>query len=156
MHCNRQYSCYCSWKLISPYQTEILKFGRMQHVKFIAWNKWKIWKPKQNEITATVHYYHTTYCSCSCLVDSVHECFTATNSHLYMSQHQASLKHENLTLSYHSYASLLPQNNLQLQIKYYFHWQIHNIESKRSYYLRNSCLGNYVGLVFGLGWEKEK
>jgi len=28
-----------------------LKFGRMQHMKFIAWNKWKIWKPKQYEIT---------------------------------------------------------------------------------------------------------
>jgi len=26
----------------------------MQHVKFIAWNKWKIWKPKQHEITATI------------------------------------------------------------------------------------------------------
>jgi len=26
----------------SKHQTETLKFGRMQHVKFIAWNKWKI------------------------------------------------------------------------------------------------------------------
>ena len=33
---------------------ETLKFGRMQHVKFIAWNKWKIRKPKQCEITATI------------------------------------------------------------------------------------------------------
>jgi len=26
----------------------------MQHVKFIAWNKRKIWKPKQYEITPTL------------------------------------------------------------------------------------------------------
>jgi len=26
----------------------------MQLMKFIAWNKWKIWKPKQYEITATL------------------------------------------------------------------------------------------------------
>jgi len=26
----------------------------MQHVKFIAWNKRKIWKPKQYENTATL------------------------------------------------------------------------------------------------------
>jgi len=28
-----------------------LQFGWIQHMKFIAWNKWKIWKPKQHEIT---------------------------------------------------------------------------------------------------------
>jgi len=37
-----------------------------------------------------------------------------TDLHLQISQHQASLKHENCTLSYHSYATLLPQNILQL------------------------------------------
>jgi len=26
----------------------------MQHMKFIAWNKRKIWKPKQYEITPTL------------------------------------------------------------------------------------------------------
>jgi len=26
----------------------------MQHMKFIAWNKWKTRKPKQYEITATL------------------------------------------------------------------------------------------------------
>jgi len=26
----------------------------MQHMQFIAWNKGKIWKPKQYEITATL------------------------------------------------------------------------------------------------------
>jgi len=38
----------------SQLQIETLKFGRMQHVKFIAWNKWKTWKYKQYEITATL------------------------------------------------------------------------------------------------------
>jgi len=27
------------------HQIETLKFGRMQQVKFITWNKWRIWKP---------------------------------------------------------------------------------------------------------------
>jgi len=31
----------------------------MQHVKFIAWNKWKIWKPKQYEITSTLLPHNT-------------------------------------------------------------------------------------------------
>jgi len=26
----------------------------MQHMQFIAWNKWQIWKPKQYKITATL------------------------------------------------------------------------------------------------------
>jgi len=30
--------------------------------------------------------------------------------HLQISQHQARLKHENFTVSYHSYPTLLPQN----------------------------------------------
>jgi len=38
-----------------------------------------------------------------------------TDLHLQISQHQPSLKHENVTLSYHSYTTLLPQNILQLQ-----------------------------------------
>ena len=40
--------------ITSQHQIETLKFGRMQRVKFIAWNKWKMWKPKQYEITATI------------------------------------------------------------------------------------------------------
>jgi len=31
---------------------ERLKFGRMQRIKFIAYNTRKIWKPKQYKITA--------------------------------------------------------------------------------------------------------
>jgi len=38
--------------------------------------------------------------------------------HLQISQHQASVKHENFTLSYHSYTALLPQNILQLQLHF--------------------------------------
>jgi len=38
-----------------------------------------------------------------------------TDWHLQISQHQASLKHENFTLSYHSCTTLLPQNILQQQ-----------------------------------------
>jgi len=37
---------------------------------------------------------------------------------LQISQHEASLKHENFTLSYHSYTTLLPQNILQLQLHF--------------------------------------
>jgi len=36
------------------HKTEALKFGRMQLVKFITWNKWKIRKPEEYEITATI------------------------------------------------------------------------------------------------------
>jgi len=39
-----------------------------------------------------------------------------TNSHMQISQHQASLKHENFTVSYHNYTTLLPQNILQLKL----------------------------------------
>jgi len=41
-----------------------------------------------------------------------------TDLSLQISQHQASLKHENFTLSYHSYTTLLPQNILQLQLHF--------------------------------------
>jgi len=43
-----------------------------------------------------------------------------TDLHLQISQHQVSLKHENFTLSYHSYITLLPQNILQLQLHFSF------------------------------------
>ena len=66
----------------SQHRIEKLKFGRMQHVKFIAWNKWKIWKLKYYEITAALPPYHTKYYSCSYMVNCIHEYFTATDSHL--------------------------------------------------------------------------
>jgi len=84
----------------------------MQYMKFIVWNKRKIWKPEQYEITPTL-LPHNSY---SYVVYSVHEYFAETDSHLQISQHQASLKHENFTVSYHSHSTLLPQNILQLQL----------------------------------------
>ena len=38
--------------------------------------------------------------------------------HLQISQHQARLKHEDFTVSYHSYPTLLPENILQLQLHF--------------------------------------
>jgi len=72
-----------------------------------------------------LHYYHTTYYRCSYVLNSIHEYFAVTDSLLQISQHQASLKHENLTVSfYHSYTTLLPQNILQLQL--HFSWTLRN------------------------------
>jgi len=67
-----------------------------------------------NSIKSQLHYHHATYQSCSCVVNFIHEYFMETDLHLQISQHQARLKHENYTLSYHSYTTLLPQNILQL------------------------------------------
>jgi len=58
-----------------------------------------------NSMKSQLHYYHTTYYSCSYVVNSVHEYFTATDSRLQISQHQASFKNENFTVSYHSHAT---------------------------------------------------
>jgi len=67
-----------------------------------------------NSIKSQLHYHHATYQSCSCVVNFIHEYLMETDLHLQISQHQARLKHENYTLSYHSYTTLLPQNILQL------------------------------------------
>jgi len=88
----------------------------MHHMQFIAWNKRKIWKPKQYKITVT--FPPRNIYSCSYVVNSIHEYFMETDLHLQISQHQASLKHENFTVSYHSYPTLLPQNILQLQLHF--------------------------------------
>jgi len=108
-------------------------------MKFIAWNKRKTWKPKQYEITAELRYYHTTSYSCSYVVNSVHEYFAVTDSHLQISHHQASLKHENFVVSYHSYTTLLPQNILQLQL--HFSWTLYNFNNLMFTKLR------WVGIV---------
>jgi len=71
----------------------------MQHRKFITSNKRKIWKPKEYEITATLLPHNTLAYSCSYIVNSVHEYFAVTDSHLQISQHQATFKHENFTVS---------------------------------------------------------
>jgi len=39
---------------ISQHEIEAIQFGRMQQIQFIAWNKRKVWKPKQYKITATL------------------------------------------------------------------------------------------------------
>jgi len=41
-----------------------------------------------------------------------------TDLHLQISQHQARLKHENFTVSYLSYPTLLPLNILKLQLHF--------------------------------------
>jgi len=75
-------------------------------------------KTKEFEITATLLPHNTLAYSCSYIVNSVHEYFAVTDSHLQIPQHQASLKHENFTVSYHSYTTSLPQNILQLQLHF--------------------------------------
>jgi len=75
-------------------------------------------KRKEYEITATLLPHNTLAYSCSYIVSSVHEYFAVTDPHLQISQHQASLKHEIFTVSYHSYTKLLPQNILQLQLRF--------------------------------------
>ena len=71
-----------------------------------------------NSMKSRLDYYRTTYYRCSYIVNSVHEYFAVTDSHLQISQHQASLKHENFTESYHSYTTLLPQNIVQIQLHF--------------------------------------
>jgi len=71
-----------------------------------------------NSRTSQLHYYYTTYYSYSYVVNSVHEYFAVTHSHLQIVQHKTSLKDANFTVSYHSYTTLLPQNILQLQLHF--------------------------------------
>jgi len=71
-----------------------------------------------NSINSQLYYHHATYYSCSYVFNSIHEYFVETDLHLQISQHQARLKHENFTVSYHSYPTLLPQNILQQQLHY--------------------------------------
>ena len=49
-----------------------------------------------NSVKSHLHYYHTAYYRCSYVVNSVHEYFAVTDSHLQISQHQACLKHDKL------------------------------------------------------------
>jgi len=55
--------------------------------------------------------------------------FLSTDLHLQILQHQARLKHENFTVSYHSYPTLLPQNILQLRL--HFNCAFYNINNLR-------------------------
>jgi len=85
-------------------------------MQFIAWNKRNY--ENLNSIKSQLHYYHATYYSCSYVVNSIHEYFMETDLLLQISQHQARLKHNNFTVSYHSNPTLLPQNILQLQLHF--------------------------------------
>ena len=71
-----------------------------------------------NSTKSQLHYNHATYYSCSHVVKSIHEYFNETDLHLQISQHQASLKPESFTVSYHSYPTLLTQNILLLQLHF--------------------------------------
>jgi len=73
---------------------------------------------RKNSNMRLIHANTATYHSCSYVVNFIHEYFMETDLHLKISQQQASLKHENFTLSYHSYTTLLPQNILQLQLHF--------------------------------------
>jgi len=64
-----------------------------------------------------------------------------TYLHLQISQHQASLKHENFTLSYHSYTTLLPQNILQLQLHFSCRPTLYSISNLRFTKIRVSWNG---------------
>jgi len=92
-----------------------------------------------NSIKSQLHYHHATYYSCSYVVNFIHECFMETDSHLQISQYQASLKHENFTLSYHSYVTLPPHNILQLQL--HFSCTLYSINNLRFTKIRVSWNG---------------
>jgi len=51
-----------------------------------------------------------------------------TDLHLQISQHQARLKHENFTVSYHSYPTLLLLNILKLQLHFSYTLQHQQFE----------------------------
>jgi len=65
-----------------------------------------------------------------------------TDFHLQISQHHASLKHENFTLSYRSYTTLLPQNILQLQL--HFSGTLYSINNLRFTKIRVSWNGELL------------
>jgi len=62
-----------------------------------------------------------------------------TDLHLQISQQQGRLKHENFTVSYHSYLTQLPQNILQLQL--HFSCALYTINNLRFTKIRVSWNG---------------
>jgi len=94
-----------------------------------------------NSIQSQLHYHHAAYCSCSYVVNFVHEYFLETDLHLQISLHQARLKHENFTVSYYSYLTLLPQNILQLQL--HFSCTLYSINNLRFTKIRVSWNGEF-------------
>jgi len=109
----------------------------MQHMHFIAWNNGKY--ENLNNIKSQLHYHHATYYGCSYVVSSIHKYFMETDLHLQISQHQARLKHENVTVSCQNYPTLLPQNILQLQL--HFSCTLYSINNLRFTKIRVSWNG---------------
>jgi len=79
------------------------------------------------------------YYRCSYVVNFVHEYLLETDSHLQISQSPAILKHENFTVSYHSYNTSLSQNILQLQL--HFSCTLYSINNLRFTKIRVSWNG---------------
>jgi len=92
-----------------------------------------------NSMKSHLHYHHTTHYSCSYVVNFIHEYIMETGLHLQISQHQASLKHENFALSYHSYTTLLLRNISQLQL--HFRCTLYSIKNLRFTKIRVSWNG---------------
>ena len=128
---------YCSWKL---------------HFTALDWSN-KIWQDATcnslhepngkhenlNSLKSQLHCHHAAYYSCHYVVNFIDEYFMETDLHLQISQGQASLKHDNFTLSYHSYTTLLPQNILQLQL--HFSCTLYSINNLRFTKMRVSWNG---------------
>jgi len=128
---------YCSWKL---HFTELNCSNKIWQGSICnSLHETKEKYENLNSIKSQLHYHHATYYSCSYVVNSIQVYFMETDSHLQISQHQASLKHENFTLSYYSYTTLLPQNILQLQL--HFSCTLYSINNLRFTKIRVSWNG---------------
>jgi len=106
--------CISISALCSPINSTVATVYVNFTITALNWNN-KIWQDAACEIHCTKQTENMKYI-CDYVVNSVHEHFAETDSHLHTSQHQASLKHENFTVSYHSHTTLPPQNILQLQL----------------------------------------
>ena len=95
-----------------------------------------------NSIKSQLHYYQAPYYRCRYVVNFVHEYLVETDSHLQISQSPASLKQENVTVSYHSYTTSLSQNILQLQL--HFTYTLYSINNLRFTKFRVSWNGGLL------------
>ena len=100
----------------SQHQIETLKFPRMQHVKFIAWNKWKIWKPKQYEITATI-LPHNIAAAVTWLIVFVNTSQQQISNLVnFTTRSKFETQKHYSTISYHIISTITPRNKLSLNI----------------------------------------
>jgi len=126
---------YCSRKHHFTALNWSNKFGRIQHMQFIARNKRKIWKPKQYKITAILPLRNILQLQ---LRSWFYSWILHGNRLALANLTTSSLKHENFTLSYHSYVTLL-QNILQLQL--HFSCTLYSINNLRFTKIRVSWNG---------------